>query len=247
MVNQLKDFMYKLLTLFFPNGISRIINGESVRLPVRVSRYYQSDYETATQDFLTTHAGGCSIDVGAHIGLYTVMLSRNSEQVIAFEPSTDTYSVLLESLRINSCENVLPINAAASSSTSIGLFYTTDNAFSSANSLSPLGNPNQKLCLEIDCLNKDLDLLKVDAEGAELLVLQGAKSTLFRTKFLHLAIHTEQSQLLGFTISDILRFLKTYRPTYRIKGTRIEENQISTMRGLFDLEIAINGFGFKTR
>ena len=60
-------------------------------------------------------SGDIAFDVGAHAGIYSVLLSHlcgPTGRVWAFEPVPDTYWRLRETLALNRCDNVIPVRAA---------------------------------------------------------------------------------------------------------------------------------------
>ena len=80
-------------------GVPRTIDGQPIRFPARWSRYYPRTYDPRKTQFLLQHcrSGDTVVDLGAHIGLYTVLMSRAvgpSGNVIALEPAPDTFRVL---------------------------------------------------------------------------------------------------------------------------------------------------------
>ncbi len=73
-------------------GWSRCFNGEYVRFGLRWARYYPEHYFPEKQAFLheECRSGTIALDLGAHIGLYTALMSRYVDlhgQVFAFEPT----------------------------------------------------------------------------------------------------------------------------------------------------------------
>src|SRR5258708_18566945 len=48
------------------------------------------------------------VDIGAHMGTYSVILSKYCKTVHAFECSSDTYKGLLTSIDINNINNIIP-------------------------------------------------------------------------------------------------------------------------------------------
>jgi len=53
--------------------------------------------------------GQVVVDVGAHIGYYTVLLARmvGKGRVFAFEPEPSNFSLLAKNVEINGCKNVV--------------------------------------------------------------------------------------------------------------------------------------------
>lgn len=130
------------------------------------------------------------VDVGAHHGFYTILAARRvgmSGRVIAFEPSPTEYRKLMQHLKLNRLSSrvwVFPY-ALSSEEGEATLFVSMGRRNSGLNSLRSLeriqsgGNIIvQTMTLDnfakIYGINK-IDFVKVDAEGAELEVLKGAK------------------------------------------------------------------------
>lgn len=79
MIDLLKSVAYHAwdaATLY--RGVSRVVQGERVRLPPRWSRFYPPDYEPDTVTFLRQHCkpGDTVLDVGSHFGLISVLMAR---------------------------------------------------------------------------------------------------------------------------------------------------------------------------
>lgn len=116
----------------------------------------------------------CAIDIGAHIGLWSVPLSREFKKVIAFEPDKDN----LECLLMNS-HNKITIHSCALgniSGTTL-LEQDTKNTGKSCIVQNSLSN-DQVSIRKLDVFNLKPDYIKIDCEGYELFVLQGAEKTL---------------------------------------------------------------------
>jgi FkbM family methyltransferase len=125
------------------------------------------------------------LEVGANIGVFTVPLARfvhPGGRVIAFEPQRIMYQMLCGNLALNADDNVVAHNSAAGrSSGSVavpsvdygkpGNFGAVSLARSRQGEIVPL--------VTIDSLAlPSCHLIKVDVEGMELDVLEGASSTL---------------------------------------------------------------------
>lgn len=54
------------------------------------------------------------VDVGAHIGLYSIYVARfKACKVIAIEPHPENYKLLVSNMRLNNLENIIALNIAA--------------------------------------------------------------------------------------------------------------------------------------
>jgi FkbM family methyltransferase len=135
--------------------------------------------------------GSCAVDIGAHIGFYTLVLSRlvgAKGTVISFEPMPETFNVLVENIRLNQCGQVQTINKAVmdrSCELRVGV-SSQDPLPGSASVIS--GSASDTLNVQAVSLDdfmqeqpEKADFIKMDVEGAESLVLVGAKRTVEAT------------------------------------------------------------------
>jgi FkbM family methyltransferase len=135
--------------------------------------------------------GWIVFDVGAHHGFYTLLASAKvgqKELVIAFEPSPHELQRLLRHLRLNRCSNVYVESIALADFIGIAEFYVGLGSHNALNSLQnpPKGIPYRRIVVPVTTLDRyisqrminNVDLIKIDVEGAELLVLKGAKNLL---------------------------------------------------------------------
>lgn len=172
----------------FGRGVQRVICGETVRFPARWSRWYASDYEPNTFTFLRAHCrpGDVVFDIGAHLGLFTVVMAKlvgPKGRVASFEPTPLSREVLTETVQLNGCEDVVDVRPeAVSGAVGNATFFDTGTVASNANSLVQTSRSRSGYTVPI----VDLDgfcgargwrptCLKIDAEGAELDVLRGAR------------------------------------------------------------------------
>lgn len=156
-----------------------------------------------------------SVDVGAHFGLYTHHMSRHSKCVYAFEPMA-RYAA---SLRRSFSKNVVVENAGLSNSSGKRTLRTPANnrtmATMEEKNALPYALKDTKILEEEivvkrldDCGIADIGFIKVDAEGHELEVLQGASATLKKDSPA-LLIELVDS-LRPNTIRDVNEFLKSH-------------------------------------
>ena len=138
----------------------------------------------------TVRSGFTVIDIGAHIGYYSLLFSRlvgPTGHVIAFEPVPRNFEFLCENIKLNNCTNVETQNRAV-----LDHYQRIRIEISESDPL-PVGvsfvNPEDKGDTLVEAVSLDdvllrrpgrVDLLKVDAEGAEGKVLDGARSLIER-------------------------------------------------------------------
>lgn len=155
------------------------------------------------------------IDAGAHIGLTTLYLFGlyPKASFLCIEPNPTTVKLLQQNLSENQVANYSIVQAALSNEKTTKNLYVQDqwSVFSSLFSGGWTGQeetrpvPVETIRLS-DVLTKDVDLLKLDIEGAETQVLQEAGQMLFRVKNLICEFH----QTKEHTLDPILALLHTY-------------------------------------
>ena len=129
--------------------------------------------------------GKVFVDGGANLGIYSVVAAKlvgETGLVLAFEAAAETFKQLNQNININHFKQVKSFNYALSDRECKARFYHIDNA---PNSYS-LGEEVSGTDFEevnvttLDKVIQDegidrIDVIKLDVEGAEELVMQGAK------------------------------------------------------------------------
>lgn len=144
------------------------------------------------------------LDIGAHIGLFSVMASRIAKKVYSFEPNSENFNILLTNIRLNSIKNIIPINKAVSKKT--GRAKLNTDVEDSECSLSDKGIDVATISLKdfFDAYNiKKIDFLKMDCEGSEYDILMSTpKKYLERIGKISMEIHKTNKFL-----EDMSKFL----------------------------------------
>lgn len=225
-----------LLGLFtFGKGIKRKISGFELRIPAGYHNYFEPDYELNNINFINNYIspGMKVIDIGAHIGLLSVVIARKTGpngKVYSFEPTPSTHALLKQTIAINGLENVVfPQTQAVSDKKGVTHFYVTDIAAHNSNSLANnKRNYGNEHAIEVPLISVDefaqekaidkIDFIKIDAEGAEFSVLKGLTHTIqhFRPKMI-LALHPAAIVNFGDSLGAIWDFIQQhgYKVIYR--------------------------------
>lgn len=155
-----------------------------------------------------------ALDIGAHVGLWTWLLAREFEKVIAFEPVHD----FADCLEMNCQEhpNVeIRRYGIGDSIREVDIVVEKENTGSSH--IMPLGvKPHQvdnSIRTRIYPLNQVIDLtvdfMKIDVEGSELLVLRGATGIIEDSKpVIILEQKPRNAERYGFGQLEALRYLE---------------------------------------
>jgi FkbM family methyltransferase len=117
------------------------------------------------------------LDIGANIGLHSIILSKCGFEVRAYEPDPRHFDVLKRNLKLNHCANVQPVNAAVSSQAGemefvrvLGNTTASHLAGSKPNAYGDL----EKFPVKVEAFEPLIawaDLVKLDIEGHEKTVL----------------------------------------------------------------------------
>jgi hypothetical protein len=95
--------------------------------------------------------------------------------------------------------------------------------------------------IALDDLDIEIDFLKVDIEGAELLVLRGAERTLSTLKYMTLEIHPRLMARLGQAVSEIFELLRPYEPTYFMEDEVVTVEELCKIGDHFEINVILNG------
>jgi FkbM family methyltransferase len=147
--------------------------------------------------------GWVVVDIGAHIGSYTLLCAKNADIVVAVEPEPQNLMVLKNNIRLNKFRNVIVMPVAISNSCFRTKLYRSSEKTDAHSiklerrNISKLtSNPIMVNCVNLDTLKSELrlpkiDLIKIDAEGAEAEIIEGGKQTLKEVKYLIIEVHSE--------------------------------------------------------
>jgi FkbM family methyltransferase len=141
-------------------------------------------------------AGATVLDIGAHVGYYTLLASAlvgPNGRVVAFEPNPENHGFLRRHMRLNDVTNVTMEDVAVSDSTGTASF-----AFGTGSGTGRLAEHGvlevRTVRLDEYCREQGVepDVLKIDVEGAELTVLRGADEVIrSRHPVIFLSTHGE--------------------------------------------------------
>jgi FkbM family methyltransferase len=126
-----------------------------------------------------TLPGSTALDVGAHIGSHTLTLARlvgPDGAVYAFEPQKKVYRELVKNLELNDIENTVPLRFAVGAQHRIIEMTPTRGQ----DGRMRVGRGGDRAELRpIDSFGfSNVSLIKIDVEGHELHVLEGAQRTI---------------------------------------------------------------------
>src|SRR5215204_7240088 len=209
-------FLYKVFKVL---GI-----GNSMLLRIHVPKYdykfycrinnredlvFMTNHEEDIIEHFTPKEGDIVVDIGAHMGRYTIISSKRvgaNGKVVAIEAHPSNFEMLKSNIKLNQLTNVIPLNYAAySKETKINLYlpdeesgYTMHHSIMSNYVFTKYKDKTEDKFVEVSANTldyllqlteiTDVNWVKIDVEGAEFEVLKGASNVLSKSKDIALLI-----------------------------------------------------------
>jgi FkbM family methyltransferase len=240
-----KDFLYR--------AIKFLKIGDPLMLEIYVPKHNYNIYcPLNKEDFIvmTRHEddiierflpkqGDIVVDIGAHMGRYTIISSKRvgaNGKVVAIEAHPSNFEMLKSNIKLNQLTNVIPLNYAAySKETKINLYlpdeesgYTMHHSIMSNYVFTKYKDKTEDKFVEVSAntldyllqLNEitDVNWVKIDVEGAEFEVLKGASNVLSKSKDIALLIEVHGKD----TYEPIIESLRSYN--FKIDFEKTYEN-----------------------
>ncbi len=160
--------------------------------------------------------GAVVLDVGANVGIYTLLAAKRGARVFAIEADPRNVMMLRHHLKLNGFEDRVTIFEMAATERQQMLTLYRDHAncghsnlFSGVEAVSVAGNTIDSLDLP------PVDVCKMDIEGAEAQALRGMVQTIERSPRMHLLV--EYAAQFGGT-GELMGFLRSHFDTVCIPG-----------------------------
>lgn len=130
--------------------------------------------------------GDVVVDIGANIGYFTLLASRivgEQGRVYAFEPAPQNFALLSKNLAANGYRNVRAFRKALSSGRGSGKLLVQGDNWGNRRIVESIGDGQS---VEVEMISMDeffengqnVNVVKMDAEGSEVRILQGASRVL---------------------------------------------------------------------
>lgn len=224
-INRGKFFIGNLIYRVFGDICIRVNTGHFLFLKsnsVSDLTYFGNNpsHERVLTIIKTLQEGQVFVDVGANVGYFSFYAAEkvgNQGKVFAFEPSKREFIRLLKGQLVNKFKNIITFPIAISDYSGfaelvVEEFHTGMNRLAGSQNIN---RGNEKWITPCDTLDKIMedyfiDVLKIDVEGAELNVLQGAQKLLTAQRVGTLIIEITPAYLSLFNAEkeDIYQMLK---------------------------------------
>jgi len=189
---------------FKRNGYALRFHPAALSLSLWVDRNDRSTDSEAIRSLLSS--GQTYVDVGANIGHLAVeaaLAVGQAGQVFAFEPHPKIAGFLRENIHLNGLRNVAVAQMALGHE--FGWAILSDQRADDQNRVSNdgAGIPVPLAPLDTFLPEGPIHLLKVDVEGYEKFVFEGARKTLDRTQYIYFEAKESHFNDLGYTFADL--------------------------------------------
>jgi len=190
--------------------------------------------------------GDVVLDIGAHIGYYTLILARlvgEKGKVFAFEPEPNNFALLKKNVEANGYKNVVLIKKAVSDKSQKLKLYLCENSgthriHTTKDSYASVAIDAVKLddYFKADkskshgqAYKNKVDFVKMDIEGAESSAIKGMKALLQKNKKIKLMVEFYPKMLAGFGVKpeEYLGLLE--KQGFKFYDLDEEENRIKSI------------------
>jgi len=180
---------------------------------------YQKEHRDGILNFLKTQGvefNNC-LDVGAHVGFWLKDLQNNFKMVYAFEPISDVRECLKKNVEK---DNYLLFDfGLGNKNEKVMVNYIPEETGNTY--VSDQGNREIEIRRLDEIKLPKIDYIKIDAEGYEIKVLQGAEGLITRDEpYIHVEVKEKILERHGLSAVDIDRYFEEidYKKVYRIKS-----------------------------
>ena len=196
----------------------KVFLGDMIGCHIWHSGWYEAHVIDALRPYL--RADVYFFDIGANVGQYTLMAAPLVKEVHSFEPSPAVFRLLSYNVSHNGLSNVHLSQAAVSEGDGTATISESNIANIGRTSLRPARIPGGQdyavRCVSLDdyvrslpaVINPGKVVMKIDVEGAELLVLKGASHLLDSRPLLILEAIDELQRNFGHSVAELVTFLK---------------------------------------
>ena len=194
----------KFTLRFFPSSISTTLWFDK--------NYSEEDYKTIKK-FITK--GATFVDVGANIGhlsLYAKTCVGKEGKVIAIEGNSKIFRFLKKNIEINNFEIEVYFNIIGDKEKKVSIQNRkADDMNQVLEDTYDKDKIVDMVTLDSICINLEtIDILKIDVEGYEYKVIQGATKTLEKTKILMIEIINDLAKDFGKSLRETKDLIISY-------------------------------------
>lgn len=178
------------------------------------------------------------VDIGANIGIYTLLAARNlygEGKIYSFEPTPRIYNILKNNIQLNGFleQDIIRLNQVALSDKEGVSQFAVFNDNCGHNSLFPKSlnnNLEQQEIIEVSTRILDevlgngekIDIVKLDAEGAEPFILRGMQRTIATNPEISIFMEFAPEHILRSGV-DLLSFIQELEQVYHFTIKKVDD------------------------
>jgi FkbM family methyltransferase len=186
-------------------------------------RTFESGITRCFLDHIKLEDHDVVLDVGANIGWYSLVLGKHapsSVSLYAFEPDPLNFQLLSDNVSVNQAQNITCVPKAVSDSSTTKTLYLYPSKNRGRHSLLPIneGEQVEVTTTTIDAFVEQqkievdrIKFMKIDVEGYEYFVLNGAHHVLSHIPYLHTEYSPGYMQKGGVDARTFIGLLRGYR------------------------------------
>ena len=213
---------------FYPRGSIRRAERDQINFVLDISKqldhsiYFCTVRDTAWTNLLQIIGRDFSIiDAGANIGFLTLQFAKRCPQgtVYSLEPDSETFSRLTRNVNANGFKNIKLFRTAVGLRAGTAELFKMYESNPGANRILPakpaIAVPSEIIeVVSLDELDSrgsftKVDLIKIDVEGYEMFVLEGARNLIARCQpILFVELVDQNLRLQGCTSASVIEFFR---------------------------------------
>lgn len=194
-------------------------------------------HEKNVSKILTNIKGGMFFDIGSCFGYYAVLLRSNFDRIYVFEPHPFNVEVIYRILSKQGIYNVEVWKTAIGEKVGGTKLFLSRSTSGHTTKLSNVVRPNEELKMEakrhivvevntldniLSFLDKDVDLVKLDVEGAEWDVIKGSEKVMDRINCWMIEHH-----VWDLDDADLMKLqLDSFMLSYRYKADWLDDRHV---------------------
>ncbi len=230
LIHNFKIFNGKISKVYLKNGmVFKFRDGENdLKEIIKINIF--NEYPTSLLNKVPYQ--GSLIDLGAHIGAFSILAGRLRPdiKIYSIEPIDSNYNLLNDNIKLNNLSgNVFPLKLGISNYNGVGFFDSFEGKDSSYLTNKRINNGAYQKC-EVSTLKnllkkiklKNVSLIKIDVEGEEYKILKESRKILSNINLIimeyHMILNKKMIYPLGEEIVKTFAIKNNFSITYQTKN-----------------------------